>query len=81
VLAVAVILPGCGQVMNRQPRRGLALLFFMLLLGSLTYLTADPAVSPVGKMSGGLFVYAMALFDAYSTARLRWEIARASPRI
>lgn len=76
VLVVAVVLPGCGQVMNRQPQRGLVFLFFMLLLGTLTLLTADPGVSLAGKLAGGLFVYAMAIFDAYRTARLRWEIWR-----
>ena len=76
VLLVAVVLPGCGQVMNHQPQRGLVFLFFTLLLGALTLLTADPGVSVVGKLSGGLFVYAMAIFDAYRTARLRWEIWR-----
>lgn len=76
VLLIAVVLPGCGQVMNRQPQRGLVFVFFMLLLGALTLLTADPSVSMVGKLAGGLFVHAMAIFDAYRTARLRWEIWR-----
>lgn len=76
VLAIAVVLPGCGQVMNRQPQRGLIFVFFMLLLGGFTLMTAAPDVSIVGKLAGGLFVYAMAVFDAYRTARLRWEIWR-----
>jgi hypothetical protein len=76
VLIVALLLPGCGQVMNRQPQRGLIFLFFMLLLGGFTLVTADPNVSLVGKLAGGLFVYAMAILDAYRTARLRWEICR-----
>ena len=62
--------------MNRQPQRGLVFLFFMLLLGGFTLVTADPDVSLVGKLAGGLFVYAMAVLDAYRTARLRWEIWR-----
>ena len=74
VLAVALLLPGCGQVMNRQPQRGLVFLFFMLLLGGFTLVTADPDVSLVGKLAGGLFVYAMAILDAYRTARLRWKL-------
>ena len=41
------------------------LIFFTLLLGSLTLLTADPGVSMVGKLAGGIFVHAMAIFDAY----------------
>ena len=74
VFAVAIVLPGVGQVMNRQPLRGLMFLFFMLLLGGYTLKTAAPDVSLVGKFSGGIFVYAMALFDAYKTARVRREV-------
>lgn len=71
VLAVAVLLPGMGQVLNRQPVRGLIFVFFLLLLGGFTLKTAAPDVSFVGKISGGLFVWAMAAFDAYKTARIR----------
>jgi hypothetical protein len=81
VLAVAIVLPCCGQVLNRQPQRGLTFLFFVLLLGGFTLLTADPSVSLAGKLAGGLFVYAMAIFDAYRTARLRWEIWQHDGRI
>ncbi|MFV0475080.1 MAG: hypothetical protein ACK5MQ_12875 [Pikeienuella sp.] len=76
VLGVAIILPGVGQVMNRQPVRGLAFLFFMLLLGGYTLKTAAPDVSIVGKLAGGIFVYAMAIYDAYKQARIRAEIWR-----
>lgn len=71
VLAVAVVLPGMGQVLNGQPRRGLIMDFYMVLLGMLTYVLADPDRSIVGKLAGGLFVYAMSLIDAYRTAALR----------
>ena len=71
VLAVAILLPGMGQVLNRQPVRGLIFVFFLLLLGGFTLKTAAPDVSFVGKVSGGLFVWAMAAFDAYKTARIR----------
>ena len=76
VLAIATLLPGMGQVMNRQPVRGLIFVFFVLLLGAFTLKTAAPDVSFVGKVSGGLFVCAMAMMDAYKTARIRrtvWE--------
>ena len=76
VLAVATILPGMGQVMNRQPLRGLIFVFFAVLLGAFTLKTAAPDVSFVGKTAGALFVWAMAMMDAYRTARLRhaiWE--------
>jgi hypothetical protein len=71
VLAVAILLPGVGQVLNRQPMRGLMFVCFAILLGGFTLKTAAPEVSFVGKMAGGLFVWAMAILDAYKTARIR----------
>ena len=76
ILAAALILPGTGQVLNRQPVRGLMFLFFILLLGGYTLKTAAPEVSIIGKLSGGIFVYAMSVFDAYKQARIRTEIWR-----
>ena len=80
VLAVAVVLPGVGQVLNRQPVRGLIFVCFAILLGAFTLKTAAPEVFFVGKMAGGLFVWAMAILDAYKTARIRhavWSHANA----
>lgn len=80
VLAVAIILPGVGQVLNRQPVRGLIFVCFAVLLGGFTLKTAAPDVSFVGKIAGGLFVWAMAALDAYKTARIRhavWAHAKA----
>ncbi len=74
VLAVATVLPGVGQVLNRQPVRGLVFVCFAILLGGFTLKTAAPDVSFVGKMAGGLFVWAMAAFDAYKTARIRHAV-------
>jgi uncharacterized MnhB-related membrane protein len=82
ILAVAILLPGMGQVLNRQPLRGLIFVGFAVLLGAFTLKTAAPDVSFVGKVSGGLFVWAMAVFDAYKTARIRrtvWD-HRNAPR-
>jgi hypothetical protein len=76
ILLVALVLPGTGQVLNREPARGLTFAFFALLLGTFTLITADPSVSWVGKLSGGLFVHAMAMLDAYKRARIREEISR-----
>ena len=76
VLALAIVLPGSGQVFNREPFRGLIFLFFMFLLGAFTILTAKPEVSIVGKLAGGLFVYAISVFDAYKKAKIRYEIWR-----
>jgi hypothetical protein len=82
VLATALVLPGMGQVLNRQPVRGLIFVCFAILLGAFTLKTATPEVSFVGKMAGGLFVWAMAVLDAYKTARIRhtvWSHAQPKP--
>jgi hypothetical protein len=76
VLDIAVALPGCGQVVNREPVRGLMFVGFMLLLGAYTLKTAAPDVSIVGKFAGGIFVYAMSILDAYRRARVRFEVWR-----
>lgn len=70
VLAVALVLTGVGQVLNREPARGLAFVLFALLLGTLTALTADPGASWAGRYAGGLFVHALAALDAYRRAAL-----------
>lgn len=74
VLAIGFVLPGVGQVVNRQPLRGLIFLFFMLLLGAFTLKTAGAEVSIVGKLAGGVFVWAMSLLDAYKVARVRYTV-------
>mgnify|MGYP001492384502 CR=1 FL=1 len=76
VLLAATVLPGSGQVINRQPLRGLTFVFFILLLGGFTLKTAAADVSVVGKLAGGLFVWSLAMIDAYKTARIRFEIWR-----
>lgn len=50
------------------------------LAGTFTLVTADPSVSWVGKLSGGLFVHALAVLDAYRRARIRAETVRAAGR-
>jgi len=76
VLAAAILLPGTGHVLNRDPVRGLLFLFFILLLGGFTLKTAAPDVSVVGKLAGGLFVWALSVLDAYKKARIRTETWR-----
>ena len=77
VLATAILLPGCGHLLLGLQRRGLTFLFFMLLLGLVTYQLSPPERSLVGRWSGGLFVYAISLTDAYRLARIRRESWRA----
>lgn len=74
VLAVAVFLPGVGQVLNNQAGRGLLFAFTAFALGFITAKYAAPDASIVGRYAGGFFIYAVAIMDAYKWARVRWEI-------
>jgi len=74
VLASSIILPASGQVWNGQPTRGLMFLFFILLLGGFTLITTDAQISFIGRYSGGFFVWAMAILDAYKWARIRYSL-------
>ncbi|MPW18077.1 hypothetical protein GCT13_14285 [Paraburkholderia sp. CNPSo 3157] len=76
VLLAAVLLPGAGQLINRMPTRALIMLFFMLSLGFVTMQLAAPGRSFIGRHAGGVFVYAIAVMDAYLIARYRWEMFR-----
>lgn len=71
VLAVAIILPGMGHVLVGQPRRGLTMQMFMIALGFITWHLTTPATSLVGRLAGGLFVYAISIPEAYRLAKLR----------
>ena len=74
VLVIAILLPGVGHVVSRQPMRGLIFVFFIMLLGAFTLKTAAPDVSMIGKYAGGLFVWAVSIMDAYKVARVRHAV-------
>ncbi len=71
VLLVAILLPGMGHVLCGATRRGLMMQAFMILAGFVTWHLSTPQTSLVGRLSGGLFIYAMSLPEAYRLAKLR----------
>ncbi len=71
VLLIAILLPGMGQVINNSPKRGFFMACFMIILGLITYNLAQPHISMVGKLSGGIFIYAISIMDAYYWAKYR----------
>jgi hypothetical protein len=73
VLAIAVLLPGAGHVAIGQPNRGLGFAFFTILLALLSWFTTTPERSFIGRIAGGLFVWAISIPDAYKLARIRYE--------
>lgn len=70
-LGAAIVLPGSGQVINRMPRRGLVFVFYILLLGTITFQLTTPEHSFLGRYADGLFVYAISVLDAYTWAARR----------
>jgi hypothetical protein len=74
VLAIAVMLPGMGQIANNQATRGLLFAFTTVVLGYVTAKYAAPDASIIGRYAGGFFIYAVAIMDAYRWAKVRWEI-------
>jgi len=76
VLLLAIVLPGAGHVAVGQPQRGLGFAFFTLLMTAVTWMTTTPAQSFIGRVSGGLFIWALSIPDAYRIARLNYERSR-----
>ena len=74
VLLIAILLPGMGQVINNAPKRGFFMACFMIILGLITFNLAQPHISMVGKLSGGIFIYSISILDAYYWAKYRIEI-------
>ena len=73
VLLAAILLPGFGHVLNGQATRGLIMQLFMIVLAFVTWQLAPASASFIGKLSGGLFVYALSIPEAYRVAKIRWE--------
>lgn len=73
VLLIAILLPGMGQVINNTPVKGLVMIAFMVILGLITFNLAQAHISMVGKLAGGIFIYAISTMDAYYWAKYRSE--------
>jgi hypothetical protein len=76
VMAVAAVLPGMGQVMNGNTTRALTFIFFMFMLGMVSWHLTTSAHSFIGRHAGGVLVYAISVLDAYRVARWRLELHR-----
>ena len=73
VLLTAIVLPGFGHTLSGFPLRGLTLQMFMVVLGLITWHLTTPQHSLIGRLAGGLFIYAVSIMDAYRLAKLRWD--------
>ena len=72
VLLIAAVAPGSGHWAVGQIQRGVMFAWFMIVLGWVTWRLAGPDASAIGRLSGGLLIYAISVMDAYKIARLRW---------
>ncbi|WP_395023354.1 hypothetical protein [Dongia sp.] len=72
VLLIAALAPGSGHWAVGNVQRGVMFAWFMFILGWITWRITGPEVSPIGKLSGGLIIYAVSVLDAYRIARFRW---------
>ena len=55
------------------PLRGLTLQMFMIVFGLITWHLTTAQQSLIGRLAGGLFIYAISIMDAYRLAKLRWD--------
>jgi hypothetical protein len=46
----------------------------MVILGLITFNLAQPHITMVGKLSGGIFIYAISILDAYYWAKYRLTV-------
>ena len=76
VLALAIVLPGSGQVLNGTPQRGLTFLFFIIMLGWVSMNVMPAHATFIGRSIGGVFIYGLSVIDAYRCARVRLEVWR-----
>lgn len=82
VLALGLVMPCAGQVLNRTPQRALTFLFFAVLFGWVTMnlVSAQVCVARaypawrcfVAQHAGLFFIWLVAAMDAYQHARVRW---------
>ncbi len=76
MLLIAILLPGFGHVICGQARRGFTMQMFMVALAFVSWHLTTPNHSIIGRLAGGLFVYALSVPEAYRIAKIRWETSR-----
>ena len=83
VTVMAFVLPGSGQVFNGAPTRGIIMQFGVIFGAFITYMLTTPAISPIGRMAGGLLVWVFSIVDAHGIATRRvhaWDRIQAEQR-
>lgn len=71
VLVTSILLPGFGYALVGQARRGFTMQMFMIVFGFVTWHLAPAGATLVGKLAGGVFLYALTIPESYRFARLQ----------
>jgi hypothetical protein len=77
VMLIAMVAPGSGHWAAGAMQRGVMFVWFMLILGWISWRLTGPEISVVGRLAGALLIYAISVMDAYKLARIRWARYRA----
>ena len=77
VMLIAIVAPGSGHWAAGAMQRGVMFVWFMLILGWISWRLTGPDISIVGRLAGALLIYAISVVDAYRIARFRWARHRA----
>ncbi|MBG1232316.1 hypothetical protein [Aestuariivirga litoralis] len=73
LLLAAALFPGFGHVLLGLASRGLVFIFFMIILGWLSFRLMPPQADFFGRHIGGFLVYGLSILDAYRTAAFRYQ--------
>ena len=65
ILLSALVVPGSAHVFLGRQNRGLVMLFWMVILGFMTFRFAPPQAGFIGQISGGAAVWALSVVDAF----------------
>ena len=72
VLLASLLLPGSGHIILGRAPRGLMFLFFMIILGWISFKLMPPSANFFGRHGGGVLVYGLCALDAYKIARIEF---------
>jgi hypothetical protein len=63
IVLASLVVPGSGHVLMGKSLRGLLFVFWMAIMGYLTWQLTTPAISLIGRLSGGLAVWAISVLE------------------
>jgi hypothetical protein len=71
VFLSSVVVPGSGFVLLGRPARGLMYVVWILFFGILTYKATTPHISMIGRLSGGIAIWALSLVELHRLLKAR----------